>query len=133
MAPFLIMFILLSAYLVEPFWSVAYLVTMLLLHPPDDDEAAECGGIPDRGQSPSKGARTRLRDGSSCAHRGECAERFRRLERVSPQEPNLLDWQQQQQQQRSLYCPVWEQTSGPAAAPRAVLLPGTNQLKTLQQ
>jgi hypothetical protein len=40
MAPFLIMFILLSAYLVEPFWSVAYLVTMLLLHPPDDDEAA---------------------------------------------------------------------------------------------
>jgi hypothetical protein len=42
MAPFYIMFVLLSAYLVEPFWSVAHLVTMLLLHPPggdDDDEA----------------------------------------------------------------------------------------------
>ena len=40
MAPFYIMFVLLSAYLVEPFWSVAYLVTMLLLHPPDDDDEA---------------------------------------------------------------------------------------------
>jgi len=40
MAPFLIIGILLSVYLEEPFWSVAYLVTTLLLRPADDDEAA---------------------------------------------------------------------------------------------
>jgi hypothetical protein len=38
MAPYLVLGILLSVYLMEPFWSVAYLVTTLVLRPADDDE-----------------------------------------------------------------------------------------------
>ena len=39
MAPYLVLSILLMVYLEEPFWSVAYLVTTLVLRPADDDEA----------------------------------------------------------------------------------------------
>ena len=36
MAPYLVLSILLMVYLEEPFWSVAYLVTTLVLRPADE-------------------------------------------------------------------------------------------------